>query len=155
MFKQIFSSFGGGLKRSGHKAARDSVAGWRRCLHHEQLEDRSMLATLTVNITADTVPTNDGNLSLREAIAYVSGTANPLPVDLASGRIQGTLGQNDTIQFASNLINATITITGGSQVVNLRQESVILETSEAELLADFVKLLYRRVTECGQLQRNE
>ena len=79
-----------------------------------------MLATLTVNLTTDTVPTNDGNLSLREAIAYVSGTAIPFSLDLASGRIQGTLGQNDTIQFASNLINGTITITGGTLVVKKR-----------------------------------
>ena len=31
----------------------------------------------------------------------------------------------------------------------LRQVSVILESSESELLADFVKLLYRRVTISG------
>jgi len=37
----------------------------------------------------------------------------------------------------------------------LRQESVILKTGEAELLADFVKLLYRRVTETTQGQKGE
>jgi hypothetical protein len=31
----------------------------------------------------------------------------------------------------------------------LRQVSVILESGESELLADFVKLLYRRVTISG------
>ena len=71
MFQQILSLFGGARKRNGHKAARKSVVGYRRLLRLEHLEGRHMLATLTVNLTADTVPTNDGNLSLREAIAYV------------------------------------------------------------------------------------
>lgn len=113
MFKRVFSLFSGSRTRNAHKAARKNVAGYRRYLGLEHLEERSMLATLTVNIIADTVPTNDGNLSLREAIAYVSGTAIPFSLDLASGRIQGDFGQNDTIQFNSGLINSTITITGG------------------------------------------
>jgi transcriptional regulator with XRE-family HTH domain len=37
----------------------------------------------------------------------------------------------------------------------LRKVTVILESSESELLADFVKLLYRRVTELPQSQSGE
>lgn len=120
MLKRIFTTFRGSRKRASYTVARKGVGGWRRGVRHERLEDRCMLATLTVNLDTDTVPTNDGNLSLREAIAYVSGTAIPFSLDLASGRIQGQLGQNDTIQFDSNLINDTITITGGTLVVKRR-----------------------------------
>jgi len=37
----------------------------------------------------------------------------------------------------------------------LRQVSVLLESGEADLLADFVKLLYRRVTEMSQPQNGD
>lgn len=77
MLKRLFSSFGGRRKSNGQRASRKNIVGYRRRLRHEYLEDRCMLATLTVNLNTDgAVPTNDGNLTFREAIAYVNGTAN-------------------------------------------------------------------------------
>ncbi len=58
----------------------------------------------------------------------------------------GALGEAGVVA-AAEAINAKRAL--------LRQVSVILETSEAELLADFVKLLYRRVTETSPLEANK
>jgi fibronectin-binding autotransporter adhesin len=57
------------------------------------------MATLTVNIAADTVA-NDGKLSLREAVAQANATAGA-----------------DTIRFASGLEGKTLTLTGGELVL--------------------------------------
>ncbi|MEX2308924.1 MAG: right-handed parallel beta-helix repeat-containing protein [Pirellulales bacterium] len=56
---------------------------------------------------------------MREAILYVNG-ATPGSQDLTSGRIQGTLGQNDAIVFASSLNGGVITITGGNLILSKR-----------------------------------
>lgn len=86
----------------------------RRPLRVEQLEDRRVLATLTVSITSDgIIAENDGNLTLREAIAYVNLTSTPGPADLAHINLSEPFGQNDTIKFASNLADETTTLTQG------------------------------------------
>ena len=41
---------------------------YRRALRYEPLEDRRLLAVVTVDTLADTVDFNDGHTSLREAI---------------------------------------------------------------------------------------
>jgi transcriptional regulator with XRE-family HTH domain len=51
------------------------------------------------------------------------------------------------VRAAAEAINAKRTL--------LRKVAVILESSESELLADFVKLLYRRVTDTGQPQSGD
>jgi len=78
-----------------------------------------MLATLTVSVSSDgAIANNNGNLTLREAIAYVNQIDTPGPADAV--HIQGPLGLNDIIQFAPALNGATITITGGNLVVTDR-----------------------------------
>ncbi len=96
MLKRIFTTFRGSRKRDSYKAARKSVAGWRRCLQHEQLENRCMLATLTVNITADTVPTNDGNLSLREAIAIPEKNCGLTPLRMICSGLEDLFHGGDS-----------------------------------------------------------
>lgn len=92
---------------------------WRSAGHRpsfvprlEVLEGRLTPAVLTVNTLADETAA-DNVLSLREAIAVVdSGSAAGLSsAELA--QISGTLGQNDTIQFAPSLAGGTITLTAG------------------------------------------
>lgn len=76
-----------------------------RILGPERLEDRSMLAVLTVNVLTDTNQ-NDPNtdLSLREAIEVVnSNSLAGLSVGTERNRVSGPLGSNDTIQFTSGL----------------------------------------------------
>jgi hypothetical protein len=107
MFNRILDSFNGSRRRNSRKATRNYVGGCHTRLRHEQLEDRAMLATLTVSVNGDgSILPNDGNLTLREAIAYVNGDAEPLAGDLA--HISGTIGQNDKIVFDSSLNDATI-----------------------------------------------
>ncbi|QEG34894.1 choice-of-anchor Q domain-containing protein [Bythopirellula goksoeyrii] len=78
----------------------------------EVLEERRVLATLTVSLNSDEpFPVEDGELTLREALVYVNGTSVPLAGEFA--RIDETvdlLGQNDKIEFASSLNGGTITL---------------------------------------------
>lgn len=66
-------------------------------LRIEALESRRMLATLTVNTDSDVVDAsgnpliNDGNLTLRDALAYVNGDAQPGPNEAVPGIIDGDL----------------------------------------------------------------
>ena len=85
--------------------------GYSRKLRHEPLEDRRMLAILTVNVlNDDTAPGglplfDNGELTLRDAIAYVNGTTLPGPNDRANNLINETvdpLGTNDTIVFSTD-----------------------------------------------------
>ena len=59
------------VRRASSAGVRSSR--WRRRLSFEGLESRRLLATLTVNTTADET-TPDTTLSLREAIEVVNGT---------------------------------------------------------------------------------
>src|SRR5262245_40643722 len=72
---------------------------YRRALRYEPLEDRRLLAVVTVNTLSDTTDFNDGLTTLREAI-------------FATNIVQGA----DTINFAPALTAsgpATITLTQG------------------------------------------
>lgn len=86
----------------------------RRSLRIEPLEERRVLAALTVSVLADNVD-SDADLTLREAIAVVNhgstvgdipGLAPGVGRPLTSGelaRIVGLLGVNDQIAFAPSL----------------------------------------------------
>jgi hypothetical protein len=77
-----------------------------------------MLATLTVNIDGDGIVTNNGQLTLREAIAYVNGTDTPGSLDSAQiDETQDQLGTNDKIVFSSGLNGETITLTQGELLI--------------------------------------
>jgi hypothetical protein len=82
----------------------------------EILEGRLAPAVLTVNTLADETAA-DNFLSLREAIGVVDSgsTAGLSAAELA--QISGTLGVNDTIQFASKLNGGTITLTAGELTI--------------------------------------
>ncbi len=71
-----------------------------------------MLATLTVNSFADTQINTDGVLTLREAVEVVQqGNTNGLDSTTIANQISGIpLGNNDTINFATSLNGATITL---------------------------------------------
>lgn len=86
-------------------------AGYARPMRLELVEDRRMLAILTVNSFADTHIDTDGVLSLREAIEVVQqGNTSGLDATTIANQISGPLGSNDTIRFASNLNGDTITL---------------------------------------------
>ncbi len=62
----------------------------KRSMRFESLEDRRMLATLTVNSLSeniDLVPNNNGELTLREAIQYVNVDALAEPLDIESNGV--------------------------------------------------------------------
>ncbi len=80
------------------------------------LEDRLAPAVLTVNSLADNT-TADATLSLRQAIDVVNGSLALSSLSPAEqGQISGTLGNNDTIQFALPAGLQTITL-GGSELL--------------------------------------
>lgn len=126
MFKRILSLLGGGKRKSG-KATRKNIVSNRRHLRHEHLEDRCMLATLTVNVSSDgPVDPINSNLTLREAISYVNGTAQPGTAERANwiNETVSPLGRFDEIVIAPHLTGATIQITGGTLEV-LRRVTII------------------------------
>ena len=96
-----------------------------RYLKHEVLEDRRMLATLTVNVNYDSpavhgseaehvvVPNDDGSLTLREAMGIVNGKYFPQSPDGDRMQIDGDYGVPgvpDTIHFALPSGEDTITL---------------------------------------------
>lgn len=78
----------------------------KRLLSCEVLEPRRMLATLTVNTLSDNPISDDGQFSLREAITVISQDYNPTNTNGDKDQISGNVGQNDIIQFASNVTGA-------------------------------------------------
>jgi hypothetical protein len=83
---------------------------------------------VNVNSDASAIPVNDGSLTLREAIAYVNGTA-PQALDRAQiDESVDPLGQNDIITFAPGLAGGTITLTQGELVIS---ESVTIDGADA------------------------
>ena len=115
MLQGIMNRLGLNSSSKRRKTLRRLECGNHRRLRHELLEDRRMLATLTVNVTNDDVAAggvpidNDGSLTLRDAIAYVNGTATP--IGLENNQIVGQVGVpgvTDTIIFASSLSGQTI-----------------------------------------------
>ena len=115
MLKNILDSLG--LNRSAKRKARSSsgLSDHRR-LRHEPLEDRRMLATLTVNVLHDNVdmsgnPLDEGDLTLRDAIAYVNQAFSPGSFDDAQIETFNNtepLGINDKIIFDPSLNGGTI-----------------------------------------------
>ena len=125
MFQRIQKWFGFGRTQKSRKTSRTKATNNRRLLRHEQLEDRRMLATLTVSVDDDgAIAENDGNLTLREAVAYVNQDAFPGVNDQA--HITGTLGTNDTILFDSSLAGGTILLTEGELDIT---EAVTIDAS--------------------------
>src|SRR3954463_16331779 len=58
-------------------------AFYRRALRYEPLEDRRLLAVVTVDTLADTVAFNDGHTSLREAIFATNTVAGANTINFA------------------------------------------------------------------------
>ena len=92
-----------------------------RSLGVERLEDRRVLATLTVNVTSDAAldsfgdGLDDGSLTLREAIAAANGTYTPVNPSgdlLQIDQTTDPLGQNDVIVFDFDADPAFSGITG-------------------------------------------
>lgn len=88
-------------------------------LRFEALEDRRMLAVLTVNTLGDTIDHSPGNsaLSLREAIEVVntSSTSGLTPQELSQINLAQPLGTQDTI-LLTNLSGTITLILGELQV---------------------------------------
>jgi predicted outer membrane repeat protein len=94
-----------------HSKRRPLEKRFARYLRLELMEDRRMLATLTVNSLADTHINTDGVLTLREAVEVVQlGDKSGLDSLTATNQVIGTLGSSDTINFASTLNGGTITL---------------------------------------------
>src|SRR4051794_1309357 len=102
------SFFGGkhqrGQRSSGRKRQNNLLPGRRRP-QFESLENRNMLAVLTVNSLLDTTVAGDGLVTLREAIVASNNDTATDTGDVGSGA--------DTIQFASGL-TGTITLAGAT-----------------------------------------
>lgn len=104
-----------------HSKRRSRGTGGLRSLGLELLEDRRVLATLTLNVTHDDTDqfgnplVNDGDLTLRDAIAYINGDFDPQQNDIQSNGVvhidltEGW-GTNDKIIIPSS-IGSTITLT--------------------------------------------
>jgi hypothetical protein len=110
-------SFFGGERRNKQRKrrqlqARQSMGFGRRRPSYEHLEQRHLLAVLTVNTTSDTTAT-DAFLTLREALTVVNSgsTAGLSAQELAqvNTTAQG-LGTNDTVRFDSTVFAAAQTI---------------------------------------------
>ena len=130
-----------GHRQATHRRAMASSFPFRRRLRIEPLEDRRLLAAVTVNTILDTVDFNDGLTSLREAIFATNlvGGADTIEFDVALTRAgaatitltQGKLAITDSLTIngpGSNLL--TIDASGndptpdvnngdGSQVFNI------------------------------------
>ena len=131
MFKHIIGWFNRKRTFRSRKTQQNNLSfrGFRQ-LRHEHLEDRRMLATLTVNVDTDGGITNDGNLLLREAIAYVNGDENPLALDRAQiDESVEPLGTNDTILFDSSLNGGAITLDRDGQGEIAFNTSVVIDAS--------------------------
>jgi len=124
---------------------RRSTLGFHsRDLRFETLEDRRVLAVLTVNTIADTVA-DDNLLSLREAISAVNAQSSAGLDAGAVDQISGTFGDNDTIQFDESLSGQTILL-GGTQLVITRAltidatalaENVIIDANQQSRIMYF------------------
>jgi hypothetical protein len=93
----------------------------------ESLEDRRLLATVTVDTFNDVVA-NDGQTSLREAIAEVAGLAGDDTIELPAGAYPLALGQL-TINDASGSV--TIEAVGGTATIDGGFVSRVLEVTAA------------------------
>jgi parallel beta-helix repeat protein len=72
----------------------------RRIMRVEMLEDRQLLATITVNTTADDNTTADATLSLRQAIEVSDGTLAVSSLSTQEqAQVSGAVGASNTIDF--------------------------------------------------------
>src|SRR5947208_558639 len=85
-------------RRSSNTIRRSRGRAQSRRLFLEQLENRTLLAAITVTTSVDDVTPNDGSVSLREAIAAVNA-GNDLGDPNITAQAPGTFGTNDTINF--------------------------------------------------------
>jgi len=109
VFNQIFGLLVKNSSANRRKKRRNQASGGPKSLCIEPLEDRRMLAVLTVNAIFDQDGiVNDGTLTLREAIAYVNQTAIAESQD--GNQIVGIIGQNDLIVFDQSLSGKRITL---------------------------------------------
>ncbi len=109
-----------------NKAPRRNLSSRQIGRGFEQLEDRRLLATISVTLASDAAsPADDGEITLREAITYVNTQVVP-PNDLAT--INGNLGTNDKIVFDPSVFASpqTITLTAGELAIT---NSVIIDAS--------------------------
>jgi hypothetical protein len=89
-----------GFKRRTTRKRSRRNCDYRRHLGVEALEDRRMLAILTVNSFADTHINADGVLTLREAVEVVDqGNTNGLDSSTIQNQISGSLNDPNIIRF--------------------------------------------------------
>ena len=101
--------------RLGYQNRRQGSSSPRgRHLHCEPLEDRRLLAVLTVDTAADTIDAGDGLTSLREAIAEANSLAGP-----------------DLIAFDPDLTGRTISLMRGEIEIS---ETLSIEGVDPDLL---------------------
>jgi hypothetical protein len=97
-------------------------------LRVDELEDRTVLAVLTVNSALATANATDAFLTLPEAIAIVDSST--LPTGLSAqilSQINGTLHvPSDTIQFDPSLANSTIVLNGAPLQLSLSSSTAAI-----------------------------
>jgi len=126
VFKHILSRIGLNRTKKICETLRPTFKSPKR-LRHEPLEDRRMLATLTVNVDWDGGITEDGNLLLREAIAYVNGVT-PQPLEFAQiNESVDLLGVNDKIVFSTAPADG-LNVVGGATILLTQGELSITES---------------------------
>jgi predicted outer membrane repeat protein len=116
-----WSFFGGKEQRKQKKSRRQhhKLTPGRRRPHFEVLEDRRVLAVLTVNTPSGAaIDHADGLLSLREALDVVANGSTGALVGAEVGQVDATtspLGTNDTIAFKSTVfpVGTIMSLTGG------------------------------------------
>ena len=112
MLRSLVNAVAGGSTLSRGPRRKPRRTQGRRSPRVEALEDRRVLATLTVNSDADD---GTGGLTLREAIEAVNTATLPTGGDAAQVDLSEAFGTNDTILFADSLFDtvgeATIQLT--------------------------------------------
>jgi hypothetical protein len=103
----------------------------RRCLSVELLEERQLLATITVNTTADEAAA-DSTLSLREALEVSNGT---LPVQSlstqAQAQVSGVVGNTNTIDFNIPTTDSGYNAATGVWTITLKSALPAIATNAA------------------------
>jgi len=91
----------------------------KSCLSLERLEDRRMLATVTVTTLAENPSlaiVDDGQITLREAIQYVNGDFLPIENGLDLAQIDGEFKRDDPTQDDKIIFESSVT---GSIILTL------------------------------------
>ncbi len=129
-------------RRKSRKNRRPVGRPGENSLSFESLEDRRVLAALTVNTNVDALAFGNSTLTLREAIAVVqAGTTAGFGLsasELAQINTSGGFASN-TITFTSDLNNATITLarnTLGQLAFSAQAKSLTIDTTGRKLTID-------------------